>query len=99
MTLSEVLDEAGSTVDRLDRRESDGAVEFLVGGRSFAALTGDTAEFRLEPAVARAALGTPDTTASSRGPEWVAFRPLELDRFATDRASAWFLSAWRRARG
>jgi hypothetical protein len=99
MTLVEVLDEAGSTVDRVDRRDSDGAVEFLVDGRPFAALAGDTAEFHLEPVVARAALGTPDTVASPRGPDWVAFRPLELDRFATDRATAWFLSAWRRARG
>lgn len=99
MTLAEVLDEAGSTVDRVDRVDTDGAIEFLVDGRPFAALSGDTAEFRLELVVARAALGTPDTATSPRGPDWVAFRPFELDRFATDRATAWFLSAWRRARG
>jgi hypothetical protein len=99
MTLADVLDEAVATVGRVERSASDRAVEFLVDGRPFAALTGDAAEFRLEPVVARAALGTPDTMASARGPDWVAFRPPELDRFATDRATAWFLSAWRRARG
>jgi hypothetical protein len=99
MTLAEILEEAGSTVDRIDRRNADGAIEFLADGRPFAALTGVTAEFRLEPVVARAALGTPDTMVSPRGPDWVAFRPSELDRFAIDRATAWFLSAWRQARG
>jgi hypothetical protein len=56
-------------------------------------------EFRLDPIVARAALGTPDTSASSRGPEWVAFSPAELDRFAVDRALAWLGAAHRRASG
>ena len=97
MTLAEVLADAGSTVGSIDRREAGGAVEFLVDGRPFAALAGETAEFMLDPIVARAALGTPDTMGSPRGADWVAFRPPELDRFATDRATAWFLSAWRRA--
>jgi hypothetical protein len=99
MTLGEVLEEAGSALGAIDRRDANGGVEFLVGGRPFAASTGESAEFCLEPVVARAALGTPDARPSSRGPDWVAFRPRELDRFARDRAAAWFQSAWRRARG
>jgi hypothetical protein len=99
MTLAELLDEAGSTIGPVDRRETNGGTEFLVGGRPFAALAGDTVEFSLEPLVGRAALATPDATPSRRGADWVAFRPQELDRFAQDRATAWFLSAWRRARG
>jgi len=99
MTLAELLAEAGSTLGQVDRREANGGVEFLVDGRPFAALVGDAAEFRLESVVGRAALGTPDVTPSARGAEWVAFRPRELDRFAADRATAWFLSAWRRAKG
>lgn len=99
MTLAELLDEAGSTLDRVDRREVSGGTEFLVDGRPFAALAGNVVEFSLEPVVARAALGTPGVTPSPRGADWVAFRPAELDRFATDRASAWFVSAWRRAKG
>lgn len=99
MTLAELLDEAGSTLGRVDRREVSGGIEFLVDGRPFAELAGDTVEFSLEPVVGRAALGTPDVTPSPRGADWVAFRPRELDRFAADRATAWFLSAWRRATG
>jgi hypothetical protein len=99
VTLAELLDEAASTIGTVDRREGSGGVDFLVGGHPFAALAGDTAEFRLEPVVGRAALGTPDVVASARGVDWVAFRPRELDRAARDRATAWFLSAWRRARG
>jgi len=98
MTLAELFEEAGSSVGAVDRREGAGGIEYLVDGRTFAALAAGTAEFRLEPLVGRAALGTPDATPSPRGPEWVAFRPGELDRFASDRATAWFLSAWRHAR-
>lgn len=99
MTLAELFEEAGSSVGAVDRREAAGTAEYSVDGRLFAALAGDTAEFRLDPVVGRAALGTPDAVPSSRGPDWVAFRPAELDRFASDRATAWFLSAWRHARG
>jgi hypothetical protein len=99
MTLTELLDDASSTAGSVDRREANGGVEFLVGGRPFAAITGETAEFRLDPLVGRAALATPDAAPSPRGADWVAFRPGALDQFAADRATAWFLSAWRRARG
>ena len=68
-----------------------------VGGAPFATLAGGRAEFRLDPLVARAALRTPDTAASPRGPDWVAFAPGVLDDGAVDRAEAWFLSAHRRA--
>ena len=49
--------------------------------------------------MASAALRTPDTAASPRGSDWVAFAPAELDRHAIDRATAWLASAWRRADG
>jgi hypothetical protein len=99
MTLAELLDEAGSKAGPVDRRQAGDGVEFLVDGRPFAALSGATVEFRLDPVVGRAAVSTPDAAASPRGADWVAFRPRELDQFARDRATAWFLSAWRRARG
>jgi hypothetical protein len=98
MTLAELFEEAGSSVGPVERHETAGGFEYLVDERPFAALAGSTAEFRLEAIVGRAALGTPDTMPSPRGPDWVAFRPVELDRFASDRATAWFLSAWRHAR-
>jgi hypothetical protein len=99
VTLAEMFDEAVASVGSVDRRDVNGGVEYLVDEQPFAALTGDTAEFRLDRLVGRAALGTPDAMPSPRGPEWIAFRPAALDRFASDRATAWFLSALRHARG
>lgn len=66
-------------------------------GHPFAALTEHEIEVRLEPLVATAALRTPDTTESPRGPGWVRFAPPALDRFAADRAVAWIEHAWRHA--
>jgi len=67
-----------------------------VGPTPFAVLTGELAEFRLDPLVVAAALRTPDTAPSPRGHDWVAFAPAVLDDAAIDRAEAWFLSAHRR---
>jgi hypothetical protein len=75
---------------------ADGAA-FTWHGTVFAAVHGAIAEFELEPVIARAARGTPATAASPRGADWVVFAPPELDRFARDRAVAWFGSAYRRA--
>ncbi len=54
-------------------------------------------EFRLDPAVAAAALRTPDTSHLAAGQDWISFSPETLDEHAADRAEAWFGSAWRRA--
>lgn len=88
--------EAADEVDVV-RRDVGTRTEWLAAGTLFATLDGDAAEYRLSPVVARAALGTPETSASPRGPDWVLFRPTTLDRTAVDRASAWFVSAARRA--
>jgi hypothetical protein len=72
--------------------------EWSTRGAVFAAIDGKRGEFRLAPPVVAAALRTPDTGTSTRGADWVAFAPAELDRHAIDRASAWVASAWRRAR-
>ena len=66
---------------------------------AFAALEGNALEVRLAPAVARAALRTPDTESSRRGPDWLRFSPVLLDQYARDRATAWIESAWRNAGG
>ena len=60
---------------------------------------GEAASFRLDPTLAAAAARTPDTQPATRGPEWVTFRPVELDGHAVDRARAWFSAAARRAAG
>jgi hypothetical protein len=101
MTLRELLATAAADVD--DARTAtapDGAVSWSCAGEPFAVLRGDggAAEFRLDSAVAAAAARTPDTNPSPRGPGWVLFQPGPLDAHGSDRATAWFISAHRRAR-
>ena len=67
-----------------------GPVEFAVAGPF-------GVELRLDRQIAAAAIRTPDTTASPRGPEWVRFNPRELDPHALDRLEAWLELAHRRA--
>jgi hypothetical protein len=83
-------------------REREGDVEVLsVARHPFAAVGAGRLEVALDPAVARAALATPDTRPSARGGGWVSFAPAtpsSPDRFALDRAEAWIRLAHRRAR-
>ena len=67
------------------------------GSMAFASIGPAGVELRLSPRVAAAAVATPDTEPSARGPEWVSFRPPELDEHALDRLEAWFELAWRHA--
>ena len=97
MTIAEVLDAEAAELHGVEWRTAGGGIEWVADGVTFAALAGDTAEFRLSPAVAAAARGTPDAGASGRGADWVAFSPPRLDRYAQDRAVAWFGSAYRTA--
>jgi len=99
--LAAVLGEAAAALEDAEQAEdaTTGSVTWSIGGRLFATVVGGRAEFRLDPAVAAAALRTPDTSRSGRGADWVAFAPAELDRHAIDRATAWLASAWRRADG
>lgn len=92
-TLGELLDDRAGELEGTERRPTDGGVEYRRAGSLFAAL-GSEAEFRLGADIAAAALRTPDTHPSSRGPQWVAFGPRTVDRFARDRAAAWFKLAW-----
>jgi hypothetical protein len=97
VTIAEALDAEAAELDGVERRTVGGATEWVAGGVTFAALAGDTADFRLSPVVAAAARGTPAAGASGRGDHWVAFSPPELDQYAQDRAVAWFGSAYRTA--
>jgi hypothetical protein len=99
VTLRALLEEAVGDLDEIESVPAGDGVEWRRRGQPFAAAGDDAAEFRLDPLVAKAALRTPDTQASSRGPEWVRFSPQTLDPHAEDRAQAWLASAWRRAGG
>ena len=94
-----LLETTAADLEAVDRREGSAGSEWSIGGIVFAAASGDRAEFRLARPVVAAALRTPDTAPSDRGPDWVAFAPRVLDGHAIDRAVAWLTSAWRRADG
>lgn len=96
-SLRAVLEREAATLEAAESRRTSAGVEWSIDGILFAATDGDRAEFRLAPAVAAAALRTPDTEPSPRGTDWVAFAPAVLDAHAMDRATAWLASAWRRA--
>jgi hypothetical protein len=81
-----------------ERTETGSTIAWSVAARAFAALTNDAIELRLDPPIATAAVRTPDTGPSPRGPEWVRFAPVDLDDHAVDRLEAWFGLAYRRAR-
>lgn len=91
-----LLEAAGALDDAVIRRTAEGH-EVAVGGAVAAVIRPDALEARLRPAVASAALRTPDTVPSDRGRGWVRFAPAELDDFARDRALAWLESAVRLA--
>ena len=97
LTLDEVLASAADDLDGVSPSADATGTTWSIEGVVFAAIARETAEFRLDAAVIGAALRTPDTRPSPRGPDWIAFAPLVLDDHAVDRAEAWFLSAARRA--
>lgn len=98
-TLDECVEAVIEQVGGVTRERDGESVAFAVGGRVFAVLMPDLLEVALDPAVAAAALRTPDTLPSSRGRGWVAFTPTGIDRHALDRAEAWVRLAHRRAAG
>jgi hypothetical protein len=95
VTLRALLEAAAEDLDDVEAVQGSGGVEWRRGGRPFATVSDDVAEFQLDGPVASAAVRTPDTQASKRGPDWVRFSPSALDRYAQDRARAWLAFAWR----
>jgi len=89
--LSGLIGEAG------DVGIADGS-EYARDGRLFAVRPeSNVVELRLGSEIADAARRTPDTSASSRGDDWITFSPKQWDEHAADRLAAWFRVAWRLA--
>ena len=78
-------------------RPAGPATEFARRSRLFAVAAGNAAEFRLDAEIADAALRTPSTAPSTRGPDWVRLVVSQPTSTDFDRARAWFLSASRNA--
>ncbi len=84
-----LIDEVGDATTPVDREYARGNVTFA------ARPADDVVELRLGDEISEAAMRTPDTGPSARGPAWVRFAPREWDDHAFDRLEAWFLVAWR----
>jgi hypothetical protein len=65
-------------------------------GQAFARVSATTFEARLPGDIAEAARRTPDTVAGD-DPGWIRFTPAGAEPHVTDRAEAWFRTAWRHA--
>jgi len=72
------------------------AVTYRRGEADFVRVTTSVLEVRLPADIAEAALRTPGTSAGSES-GWIRFAPDSAERHATDRAAAWFQTAWRHA--
>lgn len=104
MTGQRALVEAvGAAVKELSEvsadQAADGSTAWRRAGVPFAVVgrDGSAVQVRVGPAIAAAAVRTPDTSPGVLGPDWVAFAPPELDGHAFDRLEAWMAAAHRRA--
>ena len=95
--LNDLCREQADTLGNVHIEQAGALTEYRRERHLFAVSDAGQVELRLDPEVAEAARRTPATRASSRGAEWVAFAPPIVDEHASDRARAWFASAWRRA--
>jgi hypothetical protein len=95
--LAAVVAEIVAELPEARSASSAGVVTWSRGEQPFAALGGEGIDVRLDPPIAAAATRTPDTSPSSRGPDWVRFDPAALDGHAIDRVRAWLELAYRRA--
>jgi hypothetical protein len=96
-SLEAAIEAAVSELPSVATRAAGRRREYLVASRVVATLDGNVAEYALDAAVAAAALRTPDTRRSASASDRIAFEPQTLDRYAVDRALAWFRHAVRRA--
>ena len=74
----------------VEARATLGVTEYAARGVVFAAVDGRAGSFRLRPEIAAAALRTGSVRRSERGSQWVTLEPSQWDRYALDRATAWF---------
>jgi hypothetical protein len=89
-----LLAELAAELDEVTSSGDGGIVTYQVAGAVFARVSADALEVRLPEDIAEAALRT---TALAGAPGWLRFVPRGRERHVTDRASAWFQTAWRHA--
>jgi hypothetical protein len=92
-----LADELAGELEEVSTHGDGGVVTFQRADVVFARVSADAIELRLPPDIAEAALRTPDTGAVAGASGWVRFAPRGRERHVTDRATAWFQTAWRHA--
>ena len=96
-TLRETLEASAEAIPEVRAATAGPTTSWARGHQVFAIFDGSAVELRLDVPIAAAAIRTPDTTVSTRGPEWVRFTPAAMDGHAVDRLTAWFALGYRRA--
>jgi hypothetical protein len=91
--------ELAADLDEVSVSGDGGVVVYERGTAIFARATHDALELRLPEDIVDAALRTPDTLAVPGQSGWLRFVPADEERHVTDRATAWFQTAWRHAEG
>ena len=94
---AEAIDRLARQLEGVERRAVGRTIEYARAGGVFAVREDGRLSFRLREEVVSAALRTLDTGPSARGADWISLSGAIADRFALDRAVAWFESAWRLA--
>jgi len=89
--------DVASELDEVTSSPDGDSLTYRRGSVPFARVSGSMLEVRLPADIGEAALRTPDTTTIAGESSWVHFTPRDEGRHVTDRAEAWFRTAWRHA--
>lgn len=100
-TVDEAVERTSRGLGAIERRPAARGTELAVAGRPFAVIERGAIEVLLDPAIAAAALRTPDVQPGGHGRGWIRFSPPRgsRSRLDVDRAEAWLRLAHRRALG
>ena len=88
--------DVASELDEVSSSPDGDTLTYRRGSVTFAHVSRSTLEVRLPADIGEVALRTPDTTTADAA-GWVRFTPSDAERHVTDRATAWFQTAWRHA--
>ena len=94
--LTDLCAELAGELDEVTGTSDGDAAVYVRGGVVFARVSGSALEVRLPADIAEAAARTTDTFPMDES-GWIRFAPTTAERHVTDRAEAWFVTAWRHA--
>ena len=89
--------ELAAELEEVTSTPEAGITSYARGSAEFARVAASELDVRLPVDIAEAALRTPDTVLDPDDRGWLRFTPADDERHVTDRATAWFRTAWRHA--